>query len=143
MIRIEIIGNIGRDATINMVNNRSVINFSVAHTDKYKDQQGTIIQRTTWVDCSYWADKTTIAQYLKQGTKVFVEGSPNSRAYQKKTDNSWTASLVCNVHRIELLGAPANKEGGDNRPAQSTPNSPGKAYPDASEITEPIDDLPF
>ncbi len=37
MIKIQVIGHLGKDCTVNNVNGKNVINFSVAHSEKYKD----------------------------------------------------------------------------------------------------------
>ena len=58
MIKLQAIGHLGKDATTNAVNGKNVINFSVAHTEKYKDQQGNQKEKTVWVECSYWTEKT-------------------------------------------------------------------------------------
>ena len=41
MIKLQIVGNLGKDCIMKEVNGRNVINFSVAHTERYKDAQGT------------------------------------------------------------------------------------------------------
>ncbi len=66
MIKLQVIGNLGKDCIVNTVNGKNVINFSVAHTEKYKDAQGNPKERTTWVECAYWTDRTGIAPYLKK-----------------------------------------------------------------------------
>ena len=48
MIKLLVIGNLGKDAVVNNVNGKSVINFSVAHTEKYKDAQGNQKDRTVY-----------------------------------------------------------------------------------------------
>jgi len=70
MIRISVIGRLGQDATVNNVNEKTVINFSMAYSEKYKNQQGQDVDRTTWVSCAYWTDKTNVASYLKKGTLI-------------------------------------------------------------------------
>ena len=40
MIKLQVIGNLGKDALVNNVNGKTVINFNVAHTERYKDAQG-------------------------------------------------------------------------------------------------------
>ena len=72
MIKLLVIGNLGKDAVVNNVNGKSVINFSVAHTEKYKDAQGNQKDRTVWVECAYWTDRTAIAPYLKKGTNAHI-----------------------------------------------------------------------
>ena len=82
MIKLQVIGNLGKDLVVNNVNGKTVINFSVAHTEKYRDAQGAQKERTTWVECAYWTDRTAVAPYLKKGTQVYVEGTPDVRTYQ-------------------------------------------------------------
>ncbi|MEJ0102238.1 MAG: single-stranded DNA-binding protein [Bacteroidota bacterium] len=40
MIKMQVIGNLGKDCVVNTVNGKNVINFTVAHTEKYRDSQG-------------------------------------------------------------------------------------------------------
>ena len=143
MIKLQAIGHLGKDCITNTVNGKNVINFSVAHTEKYKDAQGNQVERTTWVECAYWTDRTGIAQYLTKGRQVFVEGTPEVRTYPKN-DGSTGASLTLRVLSVQLLGsrgdgAPSN---GGNSYSSSSSSAPANV-PSASDITEPIDDLPF
>jgi single-strand DNA-binding protein len=146
MIKLQVIGNLGKDCVTNAVNGKNVINFNVAHTEKFKDAQGNQKDKTIWVDCAYWTDRTGLAPYLKKGTQVYVEGSPEVRTYPKN-DGTTGASLTLRVFTVQLLG---NKPSGDYtgigggnetsaQPAAATPRS----IPSPSDITEPIDDLPF
>jgi len=48
MIKLQVIGNLGKDAVVNNVNGKSVINFNVAHTERFKDAQGVQKDRTTF-----------------------------------------------------------------------------------------------
>jgi single-strand DNA-binding protein len=72
MIKLQVIGNLGKDGVVNNVNGKNVINFSVAHTEKFKDAQGVQKDKTIWVECAYWTDRTGIAPYLKKGTQVYA-----------------------------------------------------------------------
>ena len=67
MIKLQVIGNLGKDCITNTVNGKNVINFNVAHTEKFKDAQGNQKDKTIWVECAYWTDRTGIAPYLKKG----------------------------------------------------------------------------
>jgi Single-strand binding protein family len=66
MIKLQVIGNLGKDCIVKEVNGKNVINFSVAHTERYKDSQGNQKERTTWVECAYWTDRTAV-QLLGDG----------------------------------------------------------------------------
>ncbi len=144
MIKMQVIGNLGKDCVVNTVNGKNVINFTVAHTEKYKDSQGNLQEKTTWVDCAYWTDRTAIAQYLMKGKQVYVEGQPEARSFQRN-DGTPGSSLSLRVREVQLLGGRGDSgstpyNGGGNTSVQSTS---GSTIPTPGEITEPVDDLPF
>lgn len=138
MIKLQIIGNLGKDCVVNTVNGKNVINFTVAHTEKYRDSQGNNQEKTTWVDCAYWTDKTAISPYLTKGKQVYVEGTPEVRSFTRQ-DNTAGASLSLRVRDIQLLGG--RGEGGSTPSASSS--APSSSVPSSADITEPVDDLPF
>ena len=146
MIKLNIIGHLGKDCTVNTVNQKSVINFSVCHTEKYKDSQGIQKERSIWIDCSWWSDKTLIAQYLKKGTLVYVDGTPDVRAYVNNQGIPY-GIITLRVSAIQLLGG--NNNVNNNTPAPVQNNNSNYSNPVASlsinnNIEEPpIDDLPF
>jgi single-strand DNA-binding protein len=139
MIKLQVIGNLGKDALVNQVNGKYVVNFNVAHTEKFKNAQGVDQQKTTWVECSYWHDKQpNVAQYLKKGTQVFVEGQPEVRMYQKN-DGSTGSSLNLRVFSLQLLGSSQS----NGQQQSSGGYSATHDTPPSSDISQPVDDLPF
>ena len=145
MIKMQVIGNLGKDCVVNTVNGKNVINFTVAHTEKNRDSQGNNQEKTTWVDCAYWTDRTAIAQYLIKGKQVFVEGQPEARSFQRN-DGTPGASLSLRVRDVQLLGGrgDSGSAGGGSYSGQAaSAPSGGGSIPQASDINEPIDDLPF
>jgi len=145
MIKLQVIGNLGKDCVTNNVNGKTVMNFNVAHTERFRDAQGNQKDKTIWVECAYWTDRTGIAPYLKKGTQVYVEGNPEVRTYTKN-DGSFGASLTLRVQSVQLLGSrPDSPGGGSYGGGESSYGAPSKSagIPSASDITEPIDDLPF
>lgn len=96
----QIIGNLGQDVRENIVSGKKVINFSVAVADNYRDQQGNKVERTIWVDCSWWRELS--AQYLKKGTKVFVQGSCRIKQY-KDRNGVEQSTLSLQVTQLEVV----------------------------------------
>jgi single-strand DNA-binding protein len=146
MIKLQVIGNLGKDCVTNTVNGKSVMNFTVAHTEKFKDNQGVQKDKTIWVDCAYWNDRTAVAPYLKKGTQVYVEGTPEVRTYPKN-DGTTGVSLTMRVQTVQLLGnrgdsgsggSDSSSYGSGGYGSQSSSN-----VQTGSEISEPVDDLPF
>lgn len=115
MIKLQIIGNLGKDCIVKEVNGKNVINFSVAHSEKFRDAQGTEKERTTWVECAYWIEKTNVAQYLTKGRTVYAEGYPQADAYANK-DGQPAATLRMRVINIQLLSS--NTGGGEGGSTQ-------------------------
>jgi single-strand DNA-binding protein len=137
MIKLQVIGNLGKDCVVNNVNGKNVMNFTVAHTEKYKDSTGAQREKTIWVDCAYWSDRTAISPYLKKGTQVYVEGSPEVRTYTTQ-DGKSGAALSLRVSNIQLLGS-RSEQGSTS--AGSNNDANGEAV--APAAGQPADDLPF
>ena len=145
MIKLQVIGHLGKDCLLNQVNGKSVMNLSVAHSEKFKDSAGELKERTTWVDCAYWSERTAVAPYLKKGTLVYAEGTPEVRNYQK-ADGTPGSSLSLRVSGVQLLGKSDNgddQNGQQAYPRQAQPAAPYSAVPMAADAQEPMDDLPF
>jgi single-strand DNA-binding protein len=131
MIKLQVIGNIGKSAELHTFDGgNTVANFSVAHTEKFTTAQGERKEKTTWVDVSVWGKlANSLAPYLTKGTKVFVEGTPEARGYNT-SDGKAGASLKVNALTIELLSP--KQEGEVATPAASSNGFAGQN-----------DDLPF
>ncbi|MDB5231218.1 MAG: ssb [Chitinophagaceae bacterium] len=148
MIKLQAIGHLGKDAIVNNVNGKSVINFSIAHTEKFKDASGQAKEKTTWVECAYWTDRTAIAPYLKKGQQVYVDGTPEIRTYTKNDGTNGT-SLALRVLTVQLLGGRTeNGDGGGNNYNAGNNygnNSSQQAAPvtSSADLSQPLDDLPF
>ncbi len=143
MIKLQIVGNLGKDCIVKEVNGKNVINFSVAHTEKFKDSQGNPKERTTWVECAYWTDRTAVAQYLKRGKMIYAEGSPEADAYTNK-ENQAAATLRMRVQNLQLLGGgDGNSQSNGSNQAVTSQGASTNDTPRMSDISEAADDLPF
>lgn len=140
MIKLQVIGNLGKDCITNTVNGKTVMNFSVAHTEKFKDSQGAQKDKTIWVECAYWSDRTGVAPYLKKGTQVYVEGTPELRTYAKN-DGTTGASLTLRVQSVQLLGN--RGEGGSSSSENNYQQGGYSGNSNPQPISETVDDLPF
>jgi len=144
MLKMQVIGNLGKDCVVNNVKGKNVINFTVAHAEKYKDSQGVNQERTTWIECAWWTDRTNVSPYLTKGKQIYAEGTPEVRSYMRN-DGSPGAALSLRVKELQLLGGKSDAPG--NTVVQVTPPGGGESSTppsSASEETgEQADDLPF
>ncbi len=153
MIKLQIVGNLGADCIQKEVNGKNVINFNVAHTEKFKDAQGNTKEKTTWVNCAYWTDRTAVAQYLTKGKMVYAEGTPEADGYTNK-DGQVAATLRMRVQNLQLLGgneaggqpqsqAWSNSNAGNVSNAGSSYQQPSVRTPQPAADMPLDDDLPF
>jgi single-strand DNA-binding protein len=126
MIKLQVIGHLGQDATVNTVNGKTVINFSVAHSEKYKNKDGVEVNKSIWVSAAYWTDRINVAMYLKKGTQVYVEGVPEAKTYTNK-NNETLPQLNVRVISLSLLSS--------SKPATAT-NEEFLSQPNGFETTD-------
>lgn len=152
--KVILVGNLGRDPEVRfMPNGDAVCNFSIATTDNWKDKSGMKQERTEWHNIVMYRKLAEIAgEYLKKGRPVYIEGSLQTRKWEKDGVTRYSTEIIAN--QMQMLGGrndSAGSSGGmsnydmdqskpaDNgfsqnqKPASSTPPS----------IDEFEDDIPF
>ncbi|HKG57564.1 MAG TPA: single-stranded DNA-binding protein [Candidatus Limnocylindrales bacterium] len=155
LCKVMIIGNLGSDPEMRYTpNGRAVTQFNVAVNQSTKNQQtGEWVEETDWFRVTIWGDRAErMAESLKKGNKVFVEGRFRTREFegrdgQKRTALEITADSIVNLERRgrdeEGSFAPAGAEasfngGGGSRTATAPPRGGGGGGDDTD-----LDDLPF
>ena len=144
MLQVEIIGNIGNDAQVKDFNGKKYIAFNVAHSEKFKNQQGVETERTTWVRVLKHGE-SAVAQYLKKGTPVFVRGDLSVKAYKDNAGN-WQVGVNCLAREVQLLPGGKRDQNActqQEAPAEQATNTNVSSAPAASEGEGNADDLPF
>ena len=127
-----LVGNVGADATINTVGESQVVNFNLCTTENWKSASGEKMKKDTWWSCAYWVKNTVIAQYIKKGSLLHVEGRAEAKLY-KNREGVQVAQLQLTVSEIKLLSKPQPK---DTTPTPETPQQP-------QNDIDPNCDLPF
>jgi single-strand DNA-binding protein len=139
MLQVEIIGNIGNDAQVKDFNGKKYIAFNVAHSEKFKNQQGVETERTTWVSVLK-PGEGAIVNYLKKGTPVFVRGDLSFKQYQDNAHN-WQVGVNCLAREVQLLPGGKRDQNQQEAPAASTQVQ--DPAPEAPAEGGTNDDLPF
>jgi single-strand DNA-binding protein len=74
--RVILTGYLGKDPEVQPAGATTVTKFSVAVTDRWKDGAGEKQERTNWLNVVVWnGNGENVAQYLKKGSHVLIEGS--------------------------------------------------------------------
>lgn len=99
------IGNLGREPELRfMPDGKAVCNFSIAISEKYKDKSGEQKEVTEWVNIALFGKLAEIAgEYLKKGSKVYIEGKMKTEKYSKDGIDRYTTKII--GEKMEMLSS--------------------------------------
>ena len=146
-----ILGNLGQDPTIRYTaGGAAVTSFSIATSETWKDKNtGEPQERTEWHNVVFFGKLAEIAgQYLKKGSKIYIEGKLQTRKWQDKNGiDRYTTEII--AHELQMLGGPQRDQySNDNRPDYGRAPEPqvpqvndGTQYEKAFKSMPDFDDL--
>ncbi|WP_342219369.1 single-stranded DNA-binding protein [Rickettsiella endosymbiont of Miltochrista miniata] len=153
--KVILIGNLGADPEMrHMPNGTAVANVNLATSESWKDKNtGELQERTEWHRVVFYQRLAEIvAEYLKKGSKVYVEGRLQTRKWQDKTSGQdrYTTEIIANeMQMLDSRGGGANSDVSSSftTTAQNTSATRSKRETNplpemASEAFED-DDIPF
>ena len=143
--KVILIGNLGRDPEVRyMPSGSAVTNVTIATTDSWKDKQsGDKQERTEWHNVVFFNRLAEIAgEYLKKGSKVYVEGSLRTRKWQDKNTGAdrYTTEIVAN--EMQMLDSKGGGSAAYNQDTSSATNMDARPQM-ATTLDEFDDDIPF
>lgn len=167
--KVILIGNLGQDPDTRYTpNGNAVVNLNLATDESYKDRQtGQMVPKTEWHRIVMFGKIAEIAgQYLRKGSKVYIEGKLQTRKWQNKEGQDvYTTEVVVDINgQMQMLdsrgseggmsqGAPAGRPQQSAQAAQPQNNPPpaqsggynqnqSQNQPSqGSSMPEPVDDF--
>jgi single-strand DNA-binding protein len=140
--KVILVGNLGRDPeTRYMPSGGAVTNVSIATSKSWRDRDsGEQKERTEWHRVVFFNRLAEIAsEYLKRGSKVYVEGELRTREWEREGQKHYTTEIVAN----EMQMLDARGEGGMGGGMGSTPSRGGQADDFGPPPDDFDDDIPF
>ncbi|MGV6826097.1 MAG: single-stranded DNA-binding protein [bacterium] len=140
--KVILVGNLGQDPEVRyMPNGGAVANITVATSESWKDKNtGENQEKTEWHRVVAFRRLAEImGEYLKKGSKVYIEGKLQTRKWQDQQGNDrYTTEIVAD--QMQMLDS---RGGGDT--AYSAPASAPAAAPQAAPAAQNDfeDDIPF
>lgn len=150
--KVILVGNLGNDPeTRYLPSGGAVTNITVATSETWKDKQsGQAQERTEWHRVVFFNRLAEIAgEYLKKGSKVYVEGSLRTRKWQDQggQDRYTTEIVASEMQMLDSRGgsgggdyeapAPRRQSGGNNNPPPMSNEAPPANFDNFD------DDIPF
>ena len=120
LCKVMIIGNLGSDPEMRYTpTNRAVTQFNVAVNQSTKNQQtGEWVEETDWFRVSVWGDRAErMAESLRKGNKVFVEGRFKTRTFEGRDGQTRTALEITADSIVNLERRPRDDEGSFGGPS--------------------------
>jgi len=133
--RVILLGHLGADPEMRYTaDGTAVCNFRMATTEKFKDRQGNMQERTEWHKVVAWRKLAEICgQYLAKGNQVYIEGRIRNESWEK--DGVKQYSYKIEADNMTMLGGPGGR-GQDRQPEPEPPFGPPQGG-------TPEDDIPF
>ncbi len=157
--KVILVGNLGADPEARSLNNGGeVVNMRVATSESWKDRDGNRQERTEWHNVVIFNENLgrVAKSYLRNGSKVYLEGQLQTRKWQGQDGNDkYTTEVVLQRFRGELQlldsagGSGGGGRGGDYADQDFGSDMSGgaarqQARPQAAAFdTDLDDDVPF
>ncbi len=128
--KVILIGNLGKDPEVKFFpNGDAFCNCTLATSENWTDKQsGEKKERTEWHNVVFTKKLAEIVgQYLKKGSKVYVEGSLRTRKWEKDGQDRYTTEIV--VQDMQMLDG---KGGGDSSGGDGGGYSRSSSYSEKS-----------
>ncbi len=134
--KVILVGNLGQDPETRFTqDSKAITNCSIATSDSWKDKQtGQQQERTEWHRVVFFNRLGEIAgEYLKKGSKVYIEGSLRTRKWQNKEgQDQYTTEIVAN--EMQML---------DSKDSSGATNSSSQNQAPDQSNDDWDDDIPF
>jgi len=135
--KVQLIGNLGNDPDI--INEGKIAKFSLATSESWKDKASSERKtKTEWHNIVVYNEGLVgvIQQYVKKGSKVYVEGQLQTRKWEDKDGvTKYTTEIVLQNFNGTLTML------GENNSSQASSTSSNA--PSTNTSTEIDDDIPF
>jgi single-strand DNA-binding protein len=143
--KVILVGNLGKDPeTRYLPSGGAVTNVTIATSESWKDKQsGDMQERTEWHKVVFFNRLAEIAgEYLKKGSKVYIEGALRTRSYDKDGQKHYATEIVAD--QMQMLDG---RSGDGSQHASSYPgiDQPARentsaAAPNRGKISPPQPD---
>lgn len=144
--KVILIGNLGRDPEVRYTpNGLAVATITIATTEAWKDKaSGENQERTEWHRVVLYNRLAEITgEYLRKGSKIFIEGRLQTRKWQDKTTNQdrYTTEIIADT--LEMLGRSTGSSPSAEAPAAAFAEKATAETAQAEPADNFDDDIPF
>ena len=130
--KVILVGNLGADPeSRSFSNGGEVVNLRIATSENWKDRDGNRQERTEWHSVAIFNENLgrVAKNYLRKGSKVYIEGQLQTRKWQDQSGNDrYSTEIVLQKFRGELVLLDSREGGGGSRGAFNEDFSGGEDF---------------
>lgn len=136
--KVIVVGTLGKDPEVRQMNSgNTVVNISVAVSEKYTDKSGEKKEITEWINAVFFGKVAEIvAEYCRKGSQIYLEGKLKTEKYEKEGQTHYATKVIAS--QMQLLGGkPSSAPNNQHNKAKANGYQPQKQEEDFD------DPLPF
>ena len=159
--KVTLVGNLGRDPEVrSMQDGGKIVQLSIATSESWKDKNsGERREKTEWHSVAIFSEPLVriAEQYLRKGSKVFIEGQLETRKWQDQSgQDRYTTEVVLRPYTSTLTmldsrgdsGSQGGYIGGSNdsnysSDANNSASNSGNDTPSTTASQDFDDEIPF
>ena len=146
--KVILIGHLGRDPEVrSFQGGGKIVSFRLATSEAWKDKTtGERKERAEWHSVSITNEGLAkiAEQYLRKGSKVYIEGQLETRKWQDKDgQDRYTTEIVLRPYRGELTLLDGRGEGGGDEQGRAAESRPAQASHTGARANDMDDEIPF
>jgi len=148
--KVIVLGNLGRDPeTRYNPEGAAMTTISVATSSSWKDKNtGEKREETEWHRITFFGRLAeVVAEYMKKGSQIYVEGRLRTRKYQDKETGQDRYATEIIGDSMQMIGSRQQREEGGEAPARAEPArakaAPGSGGKGGGGVADLDDDIPF
>lgn len=145
--KVILLGNLGNEPETQFLQSgTAVTKLSIATSESWKDKDGNKQERTEWHRvCAFGKLAEIMGEYLKKGSKVYIEGSLRTNKWKDKDGNDrYTTEIIASEMQMLDSKNSAPPETGATREEGSRQQQPTQTAMDGGAAMDNFDDdIPF
>ena len=113
--KVILLGRAGKDPSVHILRMGTIVNLSLATSERYKDNHGEWQERTEWHNLvGYQRTGEILRDYVRKGSLLYIEGALRTRSWDDRETGQRRYRTEIVVTEISLLSPPPAAGNGDN-----------------------------
>ena len=140
---VRLIGRLTRDPELRQAGQAQVCEFGLATGRKFKGQDGTMKEETTFVDVACWGKLAeNVSRYMKKGRQIFVGGRLKLDSWEDKQSGQKRSKLSVVAENVQFLDS-GDRQQAEQRPPAAVTAGMGAGMGEPPEWGEDMGTPPF